>query len=49
MDWPQMNFHKCLDVQEDQAYHDRGIVYLLPEVGHDFDGESEEAKSPGFT
>ena len=27
------------------SYHDRGIVYLLPEVGHDFDGESEEAKA----
>ena len=24
---------------------DRGIVYLLPEVGQDFDGESEEAKA----
>ena len=27
------------------SYHDRGIVYLLPEVGNDFQGESEEAKS----
>ncbi|WP_407454853.1 DUF5814 domain-containing protein [Methanobrevibacter sp.] len=27
------------------TYHDRGIVYLLPEVGNDFAGESEEAKA----
>ena len=27
------------------SYHDRGIVYLLPEIGYDFDGESEEAKA----
>ena len=27
------------------SYHDRGIVYLLPEVGNDFAGESEEAKA----
>ena len=25
------------------SYHDRGIVYLLPEVGNDFAGDSEEA------
>ena len=25
------------------SYHDRGIVYLLPEIGNDFQGESEEA------
>ena len=25
------------------SYHDRGIVYLLPEIGNDFAGESEEA------
>ena len=25
------------------SYHDRGVVYLLPEVGNDFAGESEEA------
>ncbi len=25
------------------TYHDRGIVYLLPEIGNDFAGESEEA------
>ena len=25
------------------SYHDRGIVYLLPEVGNDFEGESEES------
>ena len=25
------------------TYHDRGIVYLLPEVGNDFAGESEES------
>ncbi len=25
------------------SYHDRGIVYLLPEVGNDFAGQSEEA------
>lgn len=25
------------------SYHDRGIVYLIPEVGNDFQGESEEA------
>ena len=25
------------------SYHDRGIVYLLPEVGNEFQGESEEA------
>lgn len=27
------------------SYHDRGIVYLLPELGNDFAGESEEAKA----
>ena len=27
------------------SYHDRGIVYLLPEVNNDFQGESEEAKA----
>ena len=27
------------------SYHDSGIVYLLPEVGNDFAGESEEAKA----
>ena len=27
------------------SYHDRGIVYLLPEIGNDFAGESEEAKA----
>ncbi|AMD17236.1 DEAD/DEAH box helicase [Methanobrevibacter sp. YE315] len=27
------------------SYHDRGIVYLLPEVGNDFAGESEESKA----
>ena len=27
------------------SYHDRGIVYLLPEIGNDFQGESEEAKA----
>ena len=27
------------------SYHDRGIVYLLPEVGNDFSGESEESKA----
>ena len=27
------------------SYHDRGIVYLLPEVGNEFQGESEEAKA----
>ncbi|MGB9838491.1 DUF5814 domain-containing protein [Methanothermobacter sp.] len=25
------------------SYHDRGFVYVLPEVGMDFEGESEEA------
>lgn len=25
------------------SYHDRGIVYLLPEIGNDFQGETEEA------
>ena len=25
------------------TYHDRGIVYLLPEIGNEFAGESEEA------
>ena len=25
------------------SYHDRGIVYLIPEIGNDFQGESEEA------
>ena len=25
------------------SYHDRGIVYLLPEVGNDFQGDSEES------
>ena len=27
------------------SYHDRGIVYLLPEVANDFQGESEESKA----
>ena len=27
------------------SYHDRGVVYLMPEVGNDFAGESEEAKA----
>lgn len=27
------------------SYHDRGIVYLLPELGNEFDGETEEAKA----
>jgi len=27
------------------SYHDRGIVYLLPEIGNDFAGESEESKA----
>lgn len=27
------------------SYHDRGVVYLIPEVGNDFAGESEEAKA----
>ncbi|MGB9844195.1 DUF5814 domain-containing protein [Methanothermobacter tenebrarum] len=27
------------------SYHDRGIVYLLPEVGMSFDGETEESKA----
>ena len=27
------------------SYHDRGIVYLIPEIGNDFQGESEEAKA----
>lgn len=27
------------------SYHDRGIVYLLPEVGNEFAGESEESKA----
>ncbi len=27
------------------SYHDRGIVYLLPELGNDFAGESEEVKA----
>ena len=27
------------------SYHDRGMVYLLPEIGNDFQGESEEAKA----
>lgn len=25
------------------SYHDRGVVYLLPEIGNSFEGESEEA------
>ena len=25
------------------SYHDRGVVYLLPEIGNEFDGESEES------
>ena len=25
------------------TYHDRGIIYLIPEIGSEFDGESEEA------
>ena len=27
------------------SYHDRGIVYLLPVIGNDFAGESEESKA----
>ena len=27
------------------SYHDRGIVYLLAEIGNEFEGESEEAKA----
>ena len=27
------------------SYHDRGIVYLLSEIGNDFAGESEESKA----
>ena len=27
------------------SYHDRGVVYLIPEVGNDFMGESEESKA----
>ena len=27
------------------SYHDRGIVYLLPEIKNDFMGESEESKA----
>ncbi len=27
------------------SYHDRGIVYLLPEIANDFQGESEESKA----
>ena len=25
------------------TYHDRGVIYLIPEIGSEFDGESEEA------
>lgn len=25
------------------SYHDRGIIYLVPEIGNDFDGNSEES------
>ena len=25
------------------SYHDRGVIYLIPEIGSEFDGESEEA------
>ena len=25
------------------SYHDRGLVYLIPEIANEFDGESEEA------
>ena len=25
------------------SYHDRGIIYLVPEIGSEFDGESEES------
>ena len=27
------------------SYHDRGIVYLLPEINNEFQGESEESKA----
>ena len=27
------------------SYHDRGVVYLLPEIGNSFEGVSEEAKA----
>lgn len=25
------------------SYHDRGLIYVIPEIGNEFDGESEEA------
>ncbi len=25
------------------SYHDRGVIYLIPEIGSEFDGESEES------
>ena len=25
------------------SYHDRGVIYLVPEIGNEFDGESEES------
>lgn len=27
------------------SYHDRGVVYLLPEIGNTFEGENEEVKA----
>ncbi len=27
------------------SYHDRGVVYLLPEIGNSFEGETEEVKA----
>ena len=36
-------FHQMLGRAGRVTYHDRGIIYLIPEVGNKFDGESEES------
>ena len=44
MKWINPNeFSQMLGRAGRPSYHDRGIVYLLPEVGNDFEGESEES------
>ncbi|WP_066970673.1 DUF5814 domain-containing protein [Methanobrevibacter filiformis] len=36
-------FHQMLGRAGRVSYHDRGIIYLIPEVGNKFDGENEES------
>ncbi|MDR2545135.1 MAG: DUF5814 domain-containing protein [Methanobrevibacter sp.] len=42
--WLSVNeFFQMLGRAGRPTYHDRGIVYLLPEIANEFDGESEDA------